>query len=148
MANAQRTKGQDVSLVVVVDGQPQAGSFAKVESFNWKPLDEIQTTDFLGESESDFDIQHDGYEVNFTIEELENLAVDNVLLPLVKSLKDGNTMPSVTLVFVKRFRDPALPIKTLEFQNVKLILNSQEAGSRKDFVKSSFTGRCKTMESI
>lgn len=148
MPNAQRTKGQDTSLVVVVDGQPQAGSFSKVEQFDWKPLDEIQNTDFLGESESDFDIQHDGYEVSFTIEELENGPVDNVLLPLVAKLKAGDTLPSVTLVFVKRFRDPSLPIKTLEFQSVKLILNSQSAAARKDYVKSSFTGRCKTMESI
>jgi hypothetical protein len=146
MANGLRVKGENTSLVVVVDGAPQAGSFKKVEQLNWKPLQEIQDSNFLGESESDFDIQHDGFEVNFTIHEQENLAVESVLIPSVNALKAGDTLPSVTLVFIKSYRDPSLPVKTLTFQTVKLIMTGQDAGDRKGYIKSTFTGRCRHLD--
>jgi hypothetical protein len=145
MSNAQRTKGQDTTLIVSIDDAPQAGSFKKVEGFNWKPEQEIQDSNFLGEPESDYDIQHDGFSGSFTIHELENGAVTNVLKPMVAALAVGDTLPKVTLVFIKAYRDPSLQPAVLTFEGVKLIMTGQDAGDRKGYVKTAFSFKCKTM---
>jgi hypothetical protein len=143
-----RIRGQETTLQVSVGNQTQEGSFSKVESFKWNPRQDLTDTDFVGETESEPDIMHHGYDLSFTIHEKENGAVDNVLLPIVAALTAGQPLPRVTLTFIKRYRDPSVPTKVLVFQNVKLKMDSQEAGGRKDYVKTQFSGKCRKMQSF
>lgn len=143
-----RIRGQETTLQVAINGQTQEGSFSKVENFKWNPRQDLTDSDFVGETESEPDIMHHGYDMSFVIHEKENGAVDSVLLPIVTALTAGLPLPPVTLTFTKRYRDPSIPTVTLVFQNVKLKMDSQEAGSRKDYVKSSFSAKCRKMRSF
>lgn len=145
---SDRIRGQETSLQVTIDGELQTGSFAKVEGFDWNPLDDLPASQFIGESEADFDTQHDGYEMKFTIHEKDNSAVENVLLQYVNALQNGTTMPKIVLTFIKRYRDPAIPARTLVFQSVALKMDSQSAGDRKGYVKSTFSGKCRRMKVV
>lgn len=145
---ADRIRGLETTVQVVVNGVLQAGSFAKCETFKWEPMQDLPETDFLGEAESDPDFRHDGYRFNFTINEKDNFAVDNVLVPLVSAHTSGLPLPDVTLVFIKKYRDPSIPVKTLVFQKVKLKMDSQDVSGRKDYVKTSFSGRCRKMKVV
>ena len=143
-----RIRGQETTLQVAINGQTQDGSFAKVENFKWNPRQDLTDSDFVGETESEPDIMHHGFDMSFLIHEKENGAVDNVLQPIVDALTAGLPLPSVTLTFIKRYRDPSVPTKTLVFQNVKLKMDSQEASSRKDYVKTAFSAKCRKMKSF
>lgn len=143
-----RIRGQETTLQVAVGNVIQDGSFAKVENFKWNPRQDLSDSDFIGETESEPDLMHHGYDMSFMIHEKDNNAVDNVLQGVVDALTAGLPMPPVTLTFTKRYRDPSVPTKTLVFQNVKLKLDSQEASSRKDYVKTSFSGKCRKMTSF
>jgi hypothetical protein len=144
---ADRIRGEEVSLQVVLDGVLQAGSFTKVENFKFSPLTDISQSSFLGESEDEFDLQHHGYDMSFTIQSMDNAAVDNILMPLVSALKAGDVLPNVQLIAITRYRDPSLPIKTNTFKTVKLKLDSSDSTGRKEYIKSSFSGKCREMVS-
>jgi len=144
---ADRIRGQETTLQVVVNNQAQVGSFSKCESFKWNPRQDLNDSDFIGEAESEPDLQHHGYDGSFVIHERDNGAVDNVLLPIVNAHTAGTPLPKINLVFIKRFRDPSLPPKTLVFQQVTLKMDGQEA-SRKDYVKSTFSFKCRKMQVI
>lgn len=145
---SNRIRGQETTLQVVVNGQIQGKSFAKVENFKWSPRQDLTDNDFLGETESEPDVMHHGYDMSFSIHEEDNSAVEQVLLQLVATLTAGVQQPDITLTFIKRYRDPALGTKTLVFPKVVLKMDSQEAGSRKDYLKSMFSGKCRQMQSF
>jgi hypothetical protein len=144
---ANRSRGQETTLQVVVNNTAQGGSFSKCESFKWNPRQDMTDSDFIGEAESEPDLQHHGYDGSFTVHEMDNGAVDNVLMPIVAAHTAGTPLPTINLVFIKRYRDPSIPAKTLVFQKVTLKLDGQEA-SRKDYIKSSFSFKCRKMQVI
>ena len=50
-----RTRGQEATLRVTVDGETQDGSWFKVKDFTATPREDIIEEDYLGELESDLD---------------------------------------------------------------------------------------------
>ena len=136
-----------VSVVLVVDGLPQVGSFAKVTTGQWTPRTDLTDTGFLGESEDEPDVQHHGYDLSFTIHEQDNSAVDSVFLPIVAALTNGQTLPEIGLIFIKKYRDASKPAVQLSFGKVKMKLDNQGFPDRKGFVTTSFSAKCRTMKS-
>lgn len=145
---SNRIRGQETTLQVVVDNKTMGKSFAKVENFKWSPRQDLTDNDFLGETESEPDIMHHGYDFSFSIHEEDNSAVRDVLLAVVSTLTAGEQQPNVTLTFIKRYRDQAEGTQTLVFSKCVLKLDSQETGSRKDYMKSMFSGKCRQMKVI
>ncbi len=142
-----RIRGQEVSGQLVVDGKLLLGSFAKMESFKWSPRADLSDSDFVGETESEPDLQHHGFDFSFTIHQMDAQAAQ-IYLKLVTALDAGVPLPAISFVVIKTYRDPAVPIQTLVFQNVTVKLDSEDIGGRKDYVKNSFSGKCKVMRSI
>lgn len=140
-----RVRGQETSLSITVDGILQSGSFTTVDNFKWSPRQDLTNTGFLGEPTERPDLQHHGFDFSFSIHEIDNAAV-NVLINIVNQELAGAAPPNMNLVFIKRYMDPALVPETLVFEKVRLKLDSQEAGSRKDFIKTMFSGSCEHME--
>ncbi len=144
---SQRIRGQETTAQLVVDGKLLLGSFSKVENFSIKPRADLTDSDFLGETESEPDIMHHGYDFSFTIHEMDNQAAQ-VYLALVAALDAGAVLPNINLVVIKNYRDPAIPLTTLVLQDVKIKLDSQDMGDRKSYVKSSLSGKCKVMREL
>jgi hypothetical protein len=145
---SDRIRGQETSLQVIVDGALQQGSFSKVESFKWSPRQDLTDSDFLGETESEPDLIHHGHDFSFTIHERDNSAVANVLMQVIQANVAGTALPVVNLVFIKRYRDPSIPVVTIIFQNCVIKFDSQDEANRKDYVKTAFSGKCRTVQVI
>jgi hypothetical protein len=142
---AQRIRGQEVTVMLVVDGNQQVGSFAKTERFKWNPMADLESSDFVGESTSEPDVQHHGYEFSFTVHQMEGNALA-VWQNIANQLAAGGVLPNVSLVAVKKFRDPSLVPETVVFQRVALKLDDEDVGGRKDYVKNGFSGRCRSIQ--
>jgi hypothetical protein len=67
---------------------------------------------------------------------------------VVNALVSGALLPVVNVVVIKRYRDPGVKPVTMTLQNAKIKMDSQDFGSRKDYVKTSFSGRCRRMKTI
>lgn len=139
-----RIRGQEVSGQLIVDGQLLLGSFAKLESFKWNPRADLTDSDFVGETESEPDVQHHGYDLSFTIHKLDAQAVA-VYQNIVAALNAGNLLPQVNFVVITTYRDPSVPPTTMVFQNLRIKLDSEDVGGRKEYVKNSFSAKARTM---
>lgn len=140
-----RIRGQEVFVQAVVDGVLLQGSFTKVNDFKLTPKADLTESDFLGETETEPDVMHHGYDFSFTIHEMDNTAFQ-VWNQIVSSLTAGTTLPTVNLVVIKRYRDPGVKPVTMTLQNARIKLDSQDYGGRKDYVKTSWSGKCRTMK--
>jgi hypothetical protein len=93
----------------------------------------------MGQAEAEGDIEHSGYDFNFTIHETDTKAIDywgNV----VSLFSAGKPLPDVSLVVITNYIDPSIPAKTETLQEVVLKLDERAASSKKDYIKNMFTG--------
>jgi len=142
-----RIRGQETTGQLVVDGKLLLGSFAKLENWAFKPISDIKDSDFVGEAESEFDVQHHGWEVSFTIHEQDGQAMQTYL-QIVAALEAGIAMPNFNFVVIESYRDPSVPLSTYVCQDLKLKLDEHAASGRKEYVKNSFTGKCKVVRKL
>lgn len=137
-----RVRGQEYSGNVVVGGKLLVGSFAKMESLTFTPLADLKDSDFVGDEESEYDVQHHGWEVKWTIHQEDDSAI-KLYLQLVAALKSGAPLPQMNFVGITTYRDPSIPTSTKVAQNLRFKLDDEANSGRKEYVKNSFTGRCK-----
>lgn len=140
-----RVRGQEYSGHVVVAGKLLIGSFAKMESMAFTPLADLKDSDFVGDEESEFDVQHHGWEVKWSIQQEDDQAI-KLYLQLVAALKSGAPLPRMDFVGITTYRDPSVLTSTKVAQNVKFKLDEESNSGRKEYVKNSFTGRCKIVK--
>lgn len=139
---SQRAKGSNTSIVVVQNSQQQVGSFTKCETFEVTPDAEIKKSDFLGESTSDGDMQHHGYDFKFTIHEQDSKAIafyNNI----AAASEAGVLLPDMEVMAITQYPDPAQGIVTEILQDVVIKLDSRAFSGRKEYLKNAFSGFAK-----
>lgn len=144
---SQRIRGQEATIQVIVDGDLKGGSFAKVTDFSLTPRTDIMETSFIGELEDDLDIQHHGYDFEFTIHEQDSKA-RAVLLDIVAREAARTAHPAVNIVVTFAYRSSSEPSSTVVLQNCFMKLDSISIGGRKEYVTNRFSGKCKTMATV
>ncbi len=155
-SNQLRIRGQEATVLLVVNGTPLGGSFAKLASWSIKPRVDKSNTGFMGEAEDEPDLIVNGWDLSFTIHEQDNQALDNVWLPIVAAATSSATQtaglsqpfPTIDIVLVKKYRTGALLPKTLTFSKCVLTLDEQAASDRKSYVTNSFSASCRKMKSL
>lgn len=138
----QRTRGSETTLQVIIDGDLQGGSWAKVLDWNVTPKQEIQETGFQGELEDDFDFSHHGYAVDFSLQELDAKLRD-VLLDLVAREEARTAYPDIQLVLTIKHRRSTT--ETLVMENVVFKFDSISSAAKKDFVATKISGMFKKL---
>jgi hypothetical protein len=140
---AQRIRGQEATVQVVVNGDLKGGSFARVTDFNLTPRTEVVEADFLGQVETDIELQHNGFDFDFSIQEEDKLARD-YLFQIVASEKNRTRPPVVNVVVTFAYRDGNAS-QTIVLQSCTMKLDSLSVGGRKDYVVNKFSGKCKVV---
>jgi len=135
-------RGQETFVQLVVDGDLLAGSFAKVENWKATPRADLVDTGFLGESEDEPDIMHHGWDFSFSIHESDSAAHD-LWDAIVADLAAGVSLPQIDVIVIKKYRDPGIKPVAYTYKSAVLKMDSNDHGSRKDYVKSPFSGKCK-----
>jgi hypothetical protein len=144
---SNRIRGQETHLRVSVDGKLQTGSFFKVKSWKATPRTDIVEDDYTGEPQTDLDIQHHGWTVNFELDELDPKVID-YLTDLTTREEQSLPPAKVTVTVTTTYREPGNRPRIEVFPEMILKVDSRGAGGRKDRVASSFEGRCKTRQVI
>jgi hypothetical protein len=143
----QRIRGQETTVQFVVNGVLMEDSWAKVENFTLTPRADLVETDFLGETESDLDVQHHGYDFSFSIHHAEPSALD--FMREVATRDRNHQLPStINVVVTHNYRDPALSSEILVLQSCVMKLDSHGFGGRKEYVKDAFSGKCKSVAGL
>jgi hypothetical protein len=140
---SMRVRGQECSLNIIVDGDMKGGSFVKVTNFNVTPETEIVNTDFIGEIESDLDIHHSGFAFDFEVEYQDSNPI-TVMELIVERERMRLPHPDINLVATFKYRSLAGIPGVIVLEHCFMKLDNITVGGRKDYVKSKFSGKCKT----
>jgi len=140
---SQRIRGQEVTVQLISDGDLKGGSFAKVKNFNLTPRTDLSETDFLGEIESDIDIQHHGFDFDFEID-----MADSKMIELFNVIVERERMrlphPDLNVVVTFKFRSLTDIPAVIVLEHAKMKMDTLAAGGRKDYVNSKWSGKAKT----
>ncbi len=140
MALNQGIRGQEVSIRVAVEGQPQSGTWAKVKDFTMTERTEYLEIDYLGEYQTDLDRQHSGFDLSFNVDMQDRALIDFITEEI--SREENQELPrSITIMVIYSFRNGD-PVGETYF-DVVLKVNDQSFGSRTEYVSYSIEGKAK-----
>jgi len=137
-----RIRGAEATLRITVDGESQTGSWLKVKDFKSSARQDIVETDYLGELETDLDLQHHGFDLSFSVD-IQDRKVMDFLTKVVDREAIQRAHPSITINVIYAFRGNNGEPVSETFYNVILKVNETSAGGRKDYVNTSFEGKAK-----
>jgi len=135
-------RGQEITVGFIVEGIPQVGSFTRVIDFNARPDTEIKKIDHLGEPETDFDIQHHGWELSMTVH-VEDSAILDYTEELILREQEHTSPQSVSLQVTYSFRDDATPNKQVTYYGVVLKQEDDGFRGRKEHLEVKLVGNAK-----
>jgi hypothetical protein len=137
-----KSRGQEATLRLAVDGVVQEGSMFKVMDFTATPRTDLVEDDYLGEQETDLDIQHHGWDIGFSVNTIDSTALD--LIDEIIAREQAHTAhPDITLTAIYTFRDPGTRGKIYIYHEIFLKADEEGFGSRKDRHKVKFSGKAK-----
>jgi hypothetical protein len=142
-----RIRGEEVTIRMSVDGALQEGSFFKAKNFTITPRIDLKEEDYLGELESDLDIQFHGYDGSFEID-----VQDEKPLELLSTIVDRELQhlshPAIVFTVIYNFRQPGARDKAVVLHGVFLKPSEQGFGGRKEYATEKFEFKCKRRELV
>lgn len=142
---SQRMRGQEATIRIAVDGKLQKGSFFKVKDFTVTPKTDIKEEDYLGEQESDLDLQHHGFGGSFTVDILDDATL-NLLTTIVDRELQHLKQPEITITVIYAFREGAAVGggKVVVYHNNLVLKQGDEGfGGRKERITTKYEWACK-----
>lgn len=137
-----RLRGQEATIRVTVDGFTQSGSWFKVKDFTATPRQDLTEEDYLGELESDLDIQHHGYDLGFSVD-IQDRKVIDFITNIVSREQLQQAHPAITITVIYAYRaNNGNPVAE-SYYDVFLKVNETSVGGRKEYISSSFEGKAK-----
>lgn len=137
-----KVRGQEVTLLLAVDGVDQEGSMTKVTDFSVTPRTDLVEDDYLGEDETDIDIQHHGYDLSFSVDMTDDSTF--VLWDDIVSREKAHTAhPRITLKAIYTFREPGVRPRMTVYPQLYLKMDEEGVGGRKEKGKVKFSGKNK-----
>ena len=140
-----RIRGQEVTLRLAIDGSTQEGSMFKVTDFTTTPRTDLQEADYLGENETDIDVQHHGYDLSFSVDMQDATTID--LLEDIAARNEAKARPQdVTITVIYQYREPGAAGRIVVFHEAFLKVDEEGAPGRKERIKTKFTVKAKKRE--
>lgn len=137
-----RQRGQEITTRVIVDGVEQPGSFFKVTEFTTTPRTDLIEEEYLGELQSDLDIQHHGFDFSFTVH-VQDQTVLNFLTTIVAREQAALPHPTISIVVTHVYREPGAVNQTEVYHDVFLKVSENGFSGRKEYVMASFEGKAR-----
>ncbi len=137
-----RIRGKETIVRFAIDGVAKTdGSWVKLKDFRITPRTELVETDYLGESETDLDSIHNGFDFSFNMDH-EDAAALEFLRDLCDRSAAGQRPQQVTMTVIYNYRQRAT-VKAQTFQDVFLKVDDVNLGGRTEVVSTAFSGKCK-----
>lgn len=139
---SQKMRGQELTMRIAVDGIVQGGSMIKLTDFTATPRMDLNEDDYLGEKETDLDVQYHGWDLGFSIDYEDSVAIELVEDIITREI-NNEQHPRITITVIYTFREPGKRGKIAVYRDVFLKPDEESAGGRKEKVKGKFSGKCK-----
>lgn len=137
-----KTRGQDVTLRVAVDGVIKGGTWRKAKNFMATPRIDLNEDDYIEEQETDLDIQANGWDGSFELDMIDAEALD-VTDDIIEREQEHVSHPDITITVTYNFREPGTRGRMYVYHECFMKPEDEGAGSRKDKVKQKFMFKAK-----
>lgn len=137
-----RMRGKEGTCRLSLDGQPMVGSFLKLKDWSVTPREEVTEDDFTGEPETDIDFRHDGIDFKLTTHIVDQSGV-NFLRDIALRDRTRLAYPRLTVVIIMAYREPNVSAQSIVLPRSIMKMNELSNGSGKDYMTTSFEGKCK-----
>jgi hypothetical protein len=136
-------RGQEITMRVSVSGQLQVGTMLRCKTFTATPRTDLIEDDYLGESQTEVDLQHHGFDLNAEFDEDGAQALD--YLTETTRREEAHEPPQrVTITVMTRYRDGVTRPRVEVYPDVVWKLSERSFKGRKERVPNTFDGKCKT----
>jgi hypothetical protein len=142
-----RIRGQEITIRIAVDGATQNGSFFKVKTFTATPRTDLQEADYIGEAETDIDVQHHGYDATMEIDIQDAKAID--FMDDLQARNEAGARPAdITCTVMYKFREAAQPGRIIAYHEGMMKLDEDGVPGRKERVTAKFSLKFKTRQTL
>lgn len=139
---SSKLRGSDVTVMIAVDGKLAGGSMLKVTDGTVNHRTDIIEDDYLGELETDLDIQHHGHDISVSLDEEDDEAL-MIAQDIIQREIDRGRPPDVTISFVFTYRQPGKRSRMTTYHECIMKQDEESFGGRKERVKAKFSAKCK-----
>jgi hypothetical protein len=137
---SSRIRGEEISVRFMRNGAPLGGSFLKVQDFEVTPRTDLKETDFLGETETDTDIQHHGFDVSWSMHNLDAQTMD-FLDDLIQNEEEHNFPDDVRVQVLYSYRGGTDRNRVVTYYRGVVKVSSEGFRSRKEYVETKCEGK-------
>lgn len=134
------TRGQEVTIRLARDGDPVGGSMLLVQNFTATPQQELPELEYLGETESDYDFQHNGFSLQWEVHQDDATSID-LLDQLILDEREHRSQSPFTLTVIYEYRDPAEPGRVISYFKGKIMQGDEGFKGRKDHNSVQYTAK-------
>ena len=114
----------------------------KVSDFTVTPRQDLQEADYLGETETDLDVIHHGYDFGFSVDMQDGVTID--LLDDIAARNENQAVPQdVTMTVIYTMREPSTSGRIVVYHQCFLKVDDEGASGRKERIKTKFTVKAK-----
>jgi hypothetical protein len=142
-----RIRGQEVTLRVAIDGVVKEGSMFKVTDFTTTPRTDLQEADYIGESETDLDIQHHGFDFSFSVDMQDGVTID-LLDDIANRNANAETPQYVTVTVMYTMREANTSGRIVVYHDCFIKVDEEGAPGRKERIKTKFTCKAKSRNTL
>jgi hypothetical protein len=137
---ASPTRGQEVTIRLARGGDPVGGSMLLVQNFTATPQQELPELEYLGETESDYDFQHNGFQLQWEIHQSDPTSID-LLEDVITDEREHRSQEPITLTVIYEFRDPSIPGRVVSYFAGKIMQGDEGFKGRKDHNSVQYTAK-------
>ena len=137
-----RVRGQEATIKVIVDGVPKTGSWAKVKNFTLTPRSDIIEEDYLGEAQSDLDIQFHGYDAAWEVDNEDEGSLE-YLAELALREEEHTRPQDVTIQVFLAFRESGARDQAIVLYNAFVKVAEIGFGGRKEYITTKYEAKVK-----
>ena len=142
-----RIRGQEVTLRVAIDGDPQSGSMIKVQDFTVTHRSDLLEDDFLGEDDSDLDFQQHGFDLKWSVQ-VQDGRTQDLLNDIIARELAHTQHPDITITVMYTYRETGERARAVTYRGCFLKEDEEGAGGRKERVVVNYMAKCKRRSTI
>lgn len=139
---SSKLRGSDVTVMIAVNGKLTGGSMLKVTDGTINHRTDLVEDDYLGELETDLDVQHHGFDISVSVHEEDDEALLAGEQIIQQEIARGRP-PDVTISFVYTYREPGKRSRMVTYLGCVMKQDEEAIGGRKERVKAKFSAKCK-----
>ncbi len=138
-----KMRGQEITLRFAMgDRGVRNGSMLKVTDWMVTPRTDLTEDDYIGEDQSDIDIQHNGFDMTFTVHTTDAESLD-VMDEVIDAEENRQSHPQVTITATYNFREPGSRARMYVYHNVFVKADDEGSGGRKEKHRVKFSCKAK-----